>query len=188
MFLSRVTSPEVVRRPAGGRNKTGAGGVSRPSKRNIKSVWAEFPAACAAHLLPRRDRLRRADCLLISGRQTFVSTWVNRFSEDLGCLDLEEEQPLAQLSNVQSDKLTLFFTEVLDMDRDDVICDQDFDHFFEKLAHFADWSANSSEFHILLEVKREFIEHFLGPLPSKITTMVRNGPGTFLSKVNVLNY
>ncbi|XP_050355170.1 uncharacterized protein LOC126776579 [Nymphalis io] len=95
------------------------------------------------------------------------TTWVNRCSEDLECLDLEEEQPLAQLSSVQSDKMTLFFTELLDHDRDDVICDQDFDNFFEKLAHFADWSTNSSEFHILLEVKREFIENFLNPLPPK---------------------
>ncbi|XP_072933339.1 uncharacterized protein [Epargyreus clarus] len=95
------------------------------------------------------------------------TTWVNRCSEDLECLDLEEEQPLAQLSSVQSDKMTLFFTEMLDHDRDDVICDQNFDGFFEKLAHFADWSANSSEFHILLEVKREFIEHFINPLPAK---------------------
>nr|XP_026497552.1 uncharacterized protein LOC113401754 [Vanessa tameamea] len=95
------------------------------------------------------------------------TTWVNRCSEDLECLDLEEEQPLAQLSSVQTDKMTLFFTELLDHDRDDVICDQDFDNFFEKLAHFADWSTNSSEFHILLEVKREFVENFLNPLPPK---------------------
>ncbi|XP_063381567.1 uncharacterized protein LOC134668046 [Cydia fagiglandana] len=95
------------------------------------------------------------------------TTWVNRFSEDLGCLELEDEQPLAQLSSVQTDKLTLFFTELLDHDRDDVICDQDFDPFFEKLAHFADWSFDSSEFHIMLEVKREFIEQFINPLPPK---------------------
>ncbi|XP_032522584.2 uncharacterized protein LOC116774063 [Danaus plexippus] len=99
------------------------------------------------------------------------TTWVNRCSEDLECLDLEEEQPLAQLSSVQSDKMTLFFTELLDHDRDDVICDQDFDNFFEKLAHFADWSTNSSEFHILLEVKREFIEHFINPLPTKFAEL-----------------
>ncbi|XP_068619686.1 uncharacterized protein [Battus philenor] len=95
------------------------------------------------------------------------TTWVNRCSEDLECLELEDEQPLAQLSSVQTDKLSLFFTELLDHDRDDVICDQDFDNFFEKLAHFADWSNNSSEFHILLEVKQEFIEHFIKPLPTK---------------------
>ncbi|XP_052744293.1 uncharacterized protein LOC112047375 [Bicyclus anynana] len=95
------------------------------------------------------------------------TTWVNRCSQDLECLDLEEEQPLAQLSSIQTDKMTLFFTELLDHDRDDVICDQDFDNFFEKLAHFADWSTNSSEFHIMLEVKREFIEHFINPLPTK---------------------
>ncbi|KPJ03509.1 PREDICTED: uncharacterized protein LOC106116866 [Papilio xuthus] len=95
------------------------------------------------------------------------TTWVNRCSDSLECLDLDEEQPLAQLGAVQSDKLTLFFTELLDHDRDDVICDQDFDNFFEKLAHFADWSNNSSEFHILLEVKQEFIEHFINPLPTK---------------------
>ncbi|KAI8437552.1 hypothetical protein MSG28_011850 [Choristoneura fumiferana] len=65
------------------------------------------------------------------------------------------------------EKMTLFFTELLDHDRDDVICDQDFDPFFEKLAHFADWSADSSEFHIMLEVKREFIEQFINPLPPK---------------------
>ena len=63
---------------------------------------------------------------------SFISaTWVNRCSEDLECLNLEEEQPLAQLSSIQTDKMTLFFTELLDHDRDDVICDQDFDNFFE---------------------------------------------------------
>lgn len=56
---------------------------------------------------------------------------MNRCSEDLECLDLEDEHPLATLSTVQTDKLTLFFTELLDHDRDDVICDQDFDNFFE---------------------------------------------------------
>lgn len=66
-------------------------------------------------------------CLLFC----FTATWVNRCSEDLECLDLEEEQPLAELSSMQTDKLTLFFTELLDHDRDDVICDQDFDQFFE---------------------------------------------------------
>ncbi|VVD03701.1 unnamed protein product, partial [Leptidea sinapis] len=49
------------------------------------------------------------------------ATWVNRCSEDLECLDLDEEQPLAQLSSVQTEKMTLFFTELLDHDRDDVI-------------------------------------------------------------------
>ncbi|KAF9411940.1 hypothetical protein HW555_009414 [Spodoptera exigua] len=96
-----------------------------------------------------------------------ATTWVNRCSEDLECLDLEDEQPLAQLSSMQTDKMTLFFTELLDHDRDDVIIDTDFDQFFERLAHFADWSPNSSEFHILLEVKREFIDHFINPLPAK---------------------
>ncbi|XP_050680326.1 uncharacterized protein LOC126976153 [Leptidea sinapis] len=95
------------------------------------------------------------------------TTWVNRCSEDLECLDLDEEQPLAQLSSVQTEKMTLFFTELLDHDRDDVISDQDFDNFFEKLAHFADWSQNTSEFHILMEVKRDFVEQFINPLPSK---------------------
>lgn len=56
---------------------------------------------------------------------------MNRCSEDLECLDLEDEQPLATLSSVQKDKLTLFFTELLDHDRDDVIADHDFDHFFD---------------------------------------------------------
>lgn len=59
------------------------------------------------------------------------ATWVNRCSEDLECLDLEDEQPLATLSSVQTDKMTLFFTELLDHDRDDVIADHDFDHFFD---------------------------------------------------------
>lgn len=59
------------------------------------------------------------------------ATWVNRCSEDLECLDLEDEQPLAQLSSMQTDKMTLFFTELLDHDRDDVIIDTDFDQFFE---------------------------------------------------------
>ncbi|XP_077292830.1 uncharacterized protein LOC143915882 [Arctopsyche grandis] len=99
------------------------------------------------------------------------TTWVNRYSLDgsdggdnLNSLD-EEEQ--AALSPLQTEKMTLFFTELLDMDRDDLISEQDFQHFCEKLAHFADWSFNSPEYHILLEVKNEFVESFIDPLPSQ---------------------
>lgn len=56
---------------------------------------------------------------------------MNRCSEDLECLDLVDEQPLATLSAVQTDKMTLFFTELLDHDRDNVIADHDFDLFFD---------------------------------------------------------
>lgn len=65
--------------------------------------------------------------------RTSTATWVNRYSLDgsdggdnLNSLD-EEEQTI--LSPLQADKMTLFFTELLDMDRDDLIGEQDFQHF-----------------------------------------------------------
>ncbi|CAK1545550.1 unnamed protein product [Leptosia nina] len=140
---------------------------TKDKTKELLKRWRTLPEGEAAQMEPTHSEDEKHH-----GWSVHVwTTWVNRCSEDLECLDLEEEQPLAHLSAVQNEKLTLFFTELLDHDRDDVICDQDFDCFFEKLAHFADWSPNSSEFHILLEVKREFIEHFLNPLPSKFAEL-----------------
>ena len=47
----------------------------------------------------------------------------------------EEELP-PTLSPLQTEKMTLFFTELLDMDRDDLVSEQDFQHFVDVSCFF----------------------------------------------------
>ncbi|CAH0562000.1 unnamed protein product [Brassicogethes aeneus] len=86
------------------------------------------------------------------------TTWVDRFSIDS---DVAEEKEGYQLTPVQKCKFSHFFTCLLDHDQDDLISEQDFETLIERLRHFADWSVNSTEFNILREVERGFIETFL---------------------------
>ncbi|GLV40745.1 hypothetical protein CBL_13752 [Carabus blaptoides fortunei] len=90
------------------------------------------------------------------------TTWVDRFSVDSASEEQEDHnQMMITLTTVQRDKFSHFFTYLLDHDRDDIVGNQDFEAFSEKLRHFADWSPNSAEFHILREVQRGFIDTFL---------------------------
>lgn len=61
------------------------------------------------------------------------ATWVNRYSIDGGdgIGSCDEEPPEGLLNQLQCDKMTLFFTELLDTDRDDLVTEQDFEHFCE---------------------------------------------------------
>ncbi|XP_076262057.1 uncharacterized protein LOC143197448 [Rhynchophorus ferrugineus] len=89
------------------------------------------------------------------------TTWVDRFSID----SVEEHKDeLCTLTPVQKNKFSHFFTNLLDHDRDNLICEQDFEALIERLRHFADWSQNSPEFNILREVERGFISTFLSDI------------------------
>ncbi|KAE8736545.1 hypothetical protein FOCC_FOCC018000, partial [Frankliniella occidentalis] len=92
------------------------------------------------------------------------ATWVKRLpSEEEGFLNQEVENSAALLSPVQREKLSQFFAHLFDGDRDDIVSRQDFENLSERLRHFADWSDNSSEYHILREVEHNFISTFLEP-------------------------
>ncbi|XP_049775924.1 uncharacterized protein LOC126163063 [Schistocerca cancellata] len=88
------------------------------------------------------------------------ATWVERnTSEDETTENTEELKNC--LSDTQREKFTHFFTHLLDTDRDNKISEQDFDLLSERLRHFADWSTNSPEFHILHEVQNGFVDTFI---------------------------
>ncbi|XP_065210961.1 calexcitin-2-like [Planococcus citri] len=84
------------------------------------------------------------------------TTWVRRSS--LG--DDEETPKPINLSDIQKEKFSHFFTNLLDLDRDELISIQDFDYLAEKLRHFADWSHSGTEFSLLKQVQQEFINTF----------------------------
>ncbi|XP_067004634.2 uncharacterized protein [Anabrus simplex] len=87
------------------------------------------------------------------------ATWVRRIPSEE---DEAQEITLKNyLSPLQREKFAHFFSHLLDWDRDDVISLQDFDALSERLRHFADWSTNSAEFHILHEVQHGFVELFI---------------------------
>ncbi|XP_017777867.1 PREDICTED: uncharacterized protein LOC108563641 [Nicrophorus vespilloides] len=88
------------------------------------------------------------------------TTWVDRFSVDT-MEAWENESQLFELTPIQTNKFTHFFTTLLDHDQDELICDQDFGALIERLRHFADWSTNSPEYNILREVERGFMDTFL---------------------------
>ncbi|KAJ1526058.1 hypothetical protein ONE63_009224 [Megalurothrips usitatus] len=94
------------------------------------------------------------------------ATWVKRLpSEEEGFLKAEDDNSAALLSPVQREKLSQFFAYLVDGDRDDIVSRQDFENLSERLRHFADWSDNSSEYHILREVEHNFIVTFLEAEP-----------------------
>lgn len=55
----------------------------------------------------------------------FVATWVDRFSIEAS--QSWEEEDIYQLTPIQINKFTHFFTCLLDHDRDDLVSDQDFE-------------------------------------------------------------
>ncbi|KAK7794532.1 hypothetical protein R5R35_011291 [Gryllus longicercus] len=88
------------------------------------------------------------------------ATWVRRVPSEEDSTQ-NSELWKNHLSTLQKEKFAYFFSHLLDWDRDDVISIQDFDAMSERLRHFADWSTNSAEFHILHEVQYGFIDTFI---------------------------
>lgn len=57
---------------------------------------------------------------------------MNRYSIDGGDGEEDDDEDIPQkLSQLQCEKLSLFFNELLDMDRDDLVNEQDIEHFCE---------------------------------------------------------
>uniref|UniRef100_A0AAR5PHJ8 EF-hand domain-containing protein n=1 Tax=Dendroctonus ponderosae TaxID=77166 RepID=A0AAR5PHJ8_DENPD len=95
------------------------------------------------------------------------TTWVDRFSIDSDEEHIKEQPYI--LTPMQISKYSHFFTNLLDHDQDNLICEQDFEALIEvgvvkRLRHFADWSQHSTEFNILREVERGFISTFLAEI------------------------
>nr|XP_023025753.1 uncharacterized protein LOC111513759 [Leptinotarsa decemlineata] len=87
------------------------------------------------------------------------TTWVDRFSVDSG--EGTNDKGGYQLTLIQNNKFSHFFSCLLDHDQDNLISEQDFENLTERFRHFADWSINSPEFNVLREIERGFIETFL---------------------------
>ncbi|GFG39135.1 hypothetical protein Cfor_10614, partial [Coptotermes formosanus] len=86
------------------------------------------------------------------------ATWVSRVPSEE---ELQDAATCNCLSQLQKEKFGHFFTHLLDWDKDDLISAQDFDALSERLRHFADWSTNSAEFHVLREVQHGFVQTFI---------------------------
>ncbi|KAK5639237.1 hypothetical protein RI129_011729 [Pyrocoelia pectoralis] len=128
---------------------------TRDRTRDLLKRWRTLPE-CEENKVLKSHRVKTdADGVYTFG----VPTWVDRFSIDASHQWEDEEK--YQLTPTQSNKLNHFFTCLLDHDRDDLVSDQDFESLSERLRHFADWSLNSTEFNILQQVERGFMETFL---------------------------
>ncbi|XP_017893647.1 uncharacterized protein LOC108633133 [Ceratina calcarata] len=83
------------------------------------------------------------------------TTWVSRYpsDENLVAVELDQGGKLEDLSAVQRDKFSHFFT-ILDHDKDGFIDRKDFRMFSERLRRFADWSWNGPEYLRLMEAEQ----------------------------------
>ncbi|XP_022901293.1 uncharacterized protein [Onthophagus taurus] len=92
------------------------------------------------------------------------TTWVDRLTGDATDFEDDDEVFQPKLTATQSNKFLYFFNTLLDHDQDNLISEEDFEAFIERLRHFADWSINSQEYNTLREVEQGFIETFLQDL------------------------
>ena len=65
------------------------------------------------------------------------------------------------LSQFQKDKFVHFFYHVLDVNRDHVISQEDFDDLNDRVRHYMDWTSNDKRFLKLYEIHSLFIQYFL---------------------------
>ena len=84
------------------------------------------------------------------------STFIARAEEEV-----EAPQGKVLLSGFQKDKFVHFFYHVLDVNRDHVISQEDFDDLNDRVRHYMDWSINNINFLTLNEVHSLFIQYFL---------------------------
>ncbi|XP_012260427.2 uncharacterized protein LOC105688577 [Athalia rosae] len=90
------------------------------------------------------------------------TTWVSRFPSDESLTTNEiptrDIGAIQWLAPSQRDKLSHFFTYLLDHRRDGIITKKDFELLSERLRRFADWSKNSPEYLRLMEIERGLVE------------------------------
>ena len=85
------------------------------------------------------------------------STFIARAEEE----ELEAPQGKVLLSGFQKDKFVHFFYHVLDVNRDHVISQEDFDDLNDRVRHYMDWTSNDKRFLKLYEIHSLFIQYFL---------------------------
>ena len=89
------------------------------------------------------------------------STFIARAEEE----EVEPPQGKVLLSTFQRDKFVHFFYHVLDVNRDHVISQEDFDDLNDRVRHYMDWSINNINYLTLNEVHSLFIQYFLTQAP-----------------------
>ena len=85
------------------------------------------------------------------------STFIARAEEE----EVEAPQGKVLLSGFQKDKFVHFFYHVLDVNRDHVISQEDFDDLNDRVRHYMDWTSNDKRFLKLYEIHSLFIQYFL---------------------------
>ncbi|KAG8320340.1 uncharacterized protein LOC124352855 [Homalodisca vitripennis] len=97
------------------------------------------------------------------------ASYIKRYPSEDENLMLTGDETAAvtnNLSSTQKEKLGHFFSHLLDNDHDDLISEQDFENFSERLRRFADWSTNSPEFHVMVQVQHGFVTTFMSSTSS----------------------
>ncbi|KAK5639577.1 hypothetical protein RI129_012069 [Pyrocoelia pectoralis] len=95
---------------------------------------------------------------LITGSKKSLAIYTDRFNT--GASHQWEDEEDYQLTSTLRSKLDHFFTCLLDSDKDNLVSDQDFASFSERLREFAIWSTNSTEFKMLQQIEIGFTETF----------------------------
>ena len=85
------------------------------------------------------------------------STFIARAEEE----EVEAPQGKVLLSSFQVDKFVHFFYHVLDVNRDHVISQEDFDDLNDRVRHYMGWNANNPNYLTLNEIHTLFIQYFL---------------------------
>ena len=85
------------------------------------------------------------------------STFIARAEEE----EVEAPQGKVLLSGFQKDKFVHFFYHVLDVNRDHVISQEDFDDLNDRVRHYMGWNANNPNYLTLNEIHSLFIQYFL---------------------------
>ena len=85
------------------------------------------------------------------------STFIARAEEE----EVEAPQGKVLLSAFQKDKFVHFFYHVLDVNRDHVISQEDFDDLNDRVRHYMGWNANNPNYLTLNEIHSLFIQYFL---------------------------
>ena len=113
--------------------------------RNIESL-------CSYGDLPAREKKPSS-----GWKEHTWSTFIARAEEE------EAVAPLGKLllSTFQRDKFVHFFYHVLDVNRDHVISQEDFDDLNDRVRHYMDWSLNNPRYLMLIEVHTVLIKNFL---------------------------
>ncbi|CAH1999082.1 unnamed protein product [Acanthoscelides obtectus] len=134
---------------------------TRDKTKDLLKRWRTLPEIEAENLKQNGHTLEKTDSQQekCSWSVHVWTTWVDRFSVDSG--EGTSEICSYQLSLTQITKFSHFFSCLLDHDQDNLISEQDFESLIERFRHFADWSINSPEYHILREIERGFKETFL---------------------------